>query len=136
MAIIAVVSGASLSLVLLERANRFDSQVETMLAELRLVQSQAKVVTDNKEYGMSFTANSWTTFSRDPASGNQTSLQTRQLSSLTLTTALNPAASQIVFERLTGKTQNATSGTLTLTRTNPARTKTIRIESTGVFYVQ
>ncbi len=136
LSIVALVSTLGFRLVGFERGNKFDGQVQEMLVGLRKVQSNARTVADNKEYGMSFSGNSWTTFSRDPVSGTQATLETRQLGTTALAASVTPAATQVVFERLSGRTKNGASGTLTLSSTNPGRSKTVRFEPTGVMYVQ
>lgn len=132
--IVGVVLSVSYSLLLLERTNRFDGHVQATLAELRNLQSQAKIVDDNKEFGMSFTASSWTSFSRDPVSGTQITIRTRQFSDASLATVLNPSGTQVVFARLTGRPSATT--TLTFSRTNPSRSAVVKVEASGVSYVQ
>lgn len=134
--IIALVSTLGFALAGFDRGNKYDGQAQEMLVQLRKMQSNARTVTDNKEYGMSFGSSSWTSFSRDPVAGTQTTLETRQLLNTTLSASLNPTATQVVFERLTGRPKSGTSGTLTLTSTNPSRVKVIKFESSGVMYVQ
>ncbi len=133
--IIGVIAGLSIRLYDLQGNATFDSEVEETLANLRKMQSEARVVNNNKEYGMSFTTSSWTTFSNDPATGTQTNIQTKSLGRATLGTTISPSASQVIFSRLTGQTKNTTSATLTFTRTGSSKSKSIIIQSSGVMYV-
>lgn len=134
--IAAMVAAIGLAIFTPDRSAKFDGQVQNLLAELRQSQANARTVDNNKEYGVSFTSTSYTTFSRDPSNGSQTSIKTTTLSNATLAAVLTPVASSIIFDRLTGRPQNNTMATLTLTTTNPSRQKIIKVENTGVMYVQ
>lgn len=136
MGIIAVVTAVGISIYSVERNSRFSSESGRLLADLRQSQSSARTVDNNKEYGISFTGTSYTSFSRDPASGTQTNIATTELKYATLSAAIAPDASQIVFSRLSGLPQNNTEATLTLTMNGSSRQKVIRVETTGVMYVQ
>ena len=134
--IIAIVSALTVGLVGFQRVSKFDEEVQTTLAELRQQQSKARTVNDNKEYGMQFATDSWTTYDVDPATATQTTGTTQTLSNSTLSAVVTPTASQVTFERLTGRTKNASSATLTFSRSTPSRSRSIKIEPDGRMYVQ
>jgi Tfp pilus assembly protein FimT len=134
--IIALLVGSTFAVLSIQKSARFDSQSQDLLGSLREMQSKSRAVEANREYGVSFSGNSWTTFSRDPSTLAVTNIRTTTLSSATLTTAITPSASQIVFSRLTGQPSNSTSATLTLSMTNPTKQRVIKVESAGAIYVQ
>lgn len=135
-AIVGVLAGLSIRLFGFLKSTTFDANVQEVLANLRQVQSQARTVNGNQEYGMSFSANGWTTFSNNPTTGVQTNITTKNYSGTTIATSFNPAATQVIFSRLTGQTKNAASGTVTISITNPTKSRVIQINSSGVVYVQ
>jgi type II secretory pathway pseudopilin PulG len=134
--IITILAGATFGVIGVQKSAKFDSQSQELLGSLRDMQSKSRSVEGNREYGVSFSGNSWTTFSRDPASQAVTNLRTTTLSSATLTTAIVPNATQVVFTRLTGQPTNSTSATLTLNMTNPTKQRVLKVESAGAIYVQ
>ena len=136
LAIIGVVSAGVFGIGRLIQLNAFDREVSDTLAELRSLQSQARTVEANREYGMTFASGQTTSFWQDPTSLAQTTIKTATLSNSTLAAVLVPSANQVVFERLTGKPKNGTSATLTFTRTSPSRTKVIKIDTSGSIYLQ
>lgn len=158
-AIIGVLAAGAFTLFGLARAAKFDDQVHNTLIELRQAQSKARTSDANLEYGMSFTGNSWTTFSRNPAAcGNnpsppplttcpETTVQTRNLSNLALAASFTPGSDKVIFERLSGKPvvldpvtgshlPLTATASLNFTMTNGSRSSSIKIEPTGVLYVQ
>ena len=136
LAIIGVAAATGLGLIGLDRRAKLDNPFQNRVVELRQMQSHARTVKDNKEYGMSFTASSWTSFSRNPVSGVQTTLQTRPLVGVTLTTVISPPGTAVRFERLTGTTAGPTTATITMTSASLNQSKVVRVEPTGVIYVQ
>lgn len=136
LSVIGIIAGMSFAAVGLQRSAAFDSQSQDLLGSLRDMQSKSRSVEANREYGVSFSGNSWTTFSRDPATLAVSNIKITNLSSATLTTAISPTATQIVFTRLTGVPTNSTSATLTMNLTNPTKQRVLKVESAGAIYVQ
>ena len=143
LAIIGLLAGATFMLVGQDRGGKFDRQVQTTLAELRNLKSQSQTVDTNQEYGMCFTSSSWKTFSKDPAStadpcasGTSGQIKTYQFNNLTLAATVTPSDNKIIFDRLTGKPKNGASATLTFVMASPSRTQVIKVDPSGVLYVQ
>lgn len=137
LAIIGVVSLVGFRVLGFERTNRFDGVVQQTLSDLRDLQSNARTVENNKEYGMTFSSATVTTFSRDPATGTETAIKTISLTPSSLATSITPSGgSKITFQRLTGLPTGNADTTLTFSLSNPTRSKIIRIEPSGVIYVQ
>ena len=136
MGIVSLLFVAAFSLGRLDQRQKFDSDVQQTLIELRTAQAQARNVSGNQEYGMTFAGDRVTSFTREPASGTQTETGSRQLVAGTLSWAVNPTASQIVFERLTGNPKGGATATLTFTANDGGLTSLIKVESNGRIYVQ
>lgn len=135
-ALIAFLLLIALAIIPIERGNRLDGQAQDLLSSLRNMQSNARVVADNKEYGVSFSSSAWSTYSIDPVSGTQTTIETRPLRDASLSISITPAASQVTFQRLTGTTKNSTDVTITIRQTSTNKTKTIYVKPSGVIYAQ
>lgn len=136
MGIITLLVGATFAVVGLQRSATFDGQAQGLLGDLRDMQIKARAVEANQEYGVSFSGNSWSTFSRNPSTSTNTTIKTTALSGATLSTNITPSATQVVFTRLTGVPSGGTNATLTMTLTNPSKSRVIKVESTGSIYVQ
>ncbi|MDP9212114.1 MAG: type II secretion system GspH family protein [bacterium] len=139
LAIVGIAATATFMLVGQDRGPRFNGEVEETVAELKRMQANARAAKDNQEYGMCFAANGWTSYGQDTndtadpcAAGFAGHIRTVGLSVATLATDLAPAADHVAFERVTGKPANGTSGTLTFSSVDPERSRTVRIESSGV----
>ena len=134
--IITLLVGATFGVFGLQRSANFDSQNQALLGDLRDMQGKARAVEANQEYGVSFSGNSWSTFSRNPATSTNTTIKTTNLSGSTLSTSITPTASQVIFSRLTGLPANSTNATLTMNLTAPSKSRVIKVDSTGSIYVQ
>lgn len=135
-AIIALVTAGGFGIYGIVRNANFDSQAQALLTDLREMQTKAKAVQGDKQYGVAFTSGSWTTKSRPAGGGTATTIETTNLSGATLSASLNPSATEIYFAQLTGKPLNSTDATLTLTRTETGQTKRIIVKDTGVLYAE
>lgn len=136
LAIIGLIAAVGINLFAFQKNAEFNSNVDEVLTNLRKMQSEARTVTSNREYGMSFAGNTWTTFSSDPATNTQTVISSKTLPDVAITPVFTPAGSQIIFNRLSGTTKNSTSGAVTFTLDNPNKSKVVRIEASGVLYAQ
>ncbi len=139
LAIVGIAATATFMLVGQDRGPRFNGEVEETVAELKRMQGDARAAKDNKEYGVCFDADGWTSYAQDMndttdpcASGFAGTIRSEEFSVASLVVDLTPAANRVTFERITGKPTNGTSGTLTFSSTDPQRNRTVRIESSGV----
>lgn len=139
MAIIAIAATATFMLVGQDRGPRFDGEVDKTVAELKRMQGNARAAKDNKEYGMCFATDSWTSYARDPgdtadpcAGGFPGVIQTIEFTVASLAATLTPNADHITFERVSGKPRDGTTATLTFSSAEPDRSRTVDITSSGV----
>lgn len=134
--IVGVVLASSTAILTLQKTTQFDGQAQALLGTLRAMQSRAQAVDGNLEYGVSFTTNSYTAYSRNPGNGTITNLQATQLTSASLASTITPNDTKITFSRLTGLPSGGAQATVTLSRTNPTKSAVIQITSAGVIYGQ
>lgn len=133
LAIAAAIAALSFSAISLQRNTTFDAQVAETMDALRQLQSQARTVDGNREYGITFNSTSWTSFWVDPATGTQTTITTKALANTNVTTS--PAGS-ITFVRLTGVPKSNATTTITFTSTRDNHIKAIVVTQSGVIYAQ
>lgn len=134
--IVGLIAAISISLFGFQKNATFNSDVDEVLANLRKMQSEARTVNSNLEYGMSFSSNGWTTFQNNPSTNTQTTISTKTLPDVSVTPTFTPSDTQVIFSRLTGTPKNGANGSVTFTLDSPNKSKVIRIEPSGVLYVQ
>lgn len=140
-AIAAVVTTVAFLMAGGDKPAKFGQDFDALAAALRGLQSDARAAKGNDEYGMCFQAGGWMSFSipsgstEDPcAPGFAGRIESKDFRVATMDVTVVPAADRIVFERVTGHTENDAVATLTLTLDDPARTRTLKVEPSGAVH--
>ena len=139
--IIAVVAVIGFNVVGGDRTAKFGQDFDELTAQLRGLQSDARAAKGNEEFGACFEADGWTAYSipqdstADPcASGYTGQLHSEDFQVASLAAVINPSATRITFERVTGRTKGNSAAELTLTVQEPDRTRVLRVESNGAIH--
>ncbi|HEY8108817.1 MAG TPA: GspH/FimT family pseudopilin [Patescibacteria group bacterium] len=142
-AIIGIVTVVAFSLAGGDKTARFGQDFDELAANLRDLQANARAAKDNREYGMCLRSDGWSSFAvqsdttADPcATGYPEQIKPVNFEVASMSAAVSPSTDRVVFERVTGRTKDGSTATLTLTLDNPARTRTLRIETNGAIHEQ
>lgn len=138
MAIIAVVVAIAFSMAGGDRPAKFGQDFDELTANLRSLQSDARAAKGNEEFGMCFASGGWTSFSipsdstADPCeSGFAGKIRSETFRVTAMGAEVSPSSDRIVFQRITGRTKGGSQATLTLTLTDPDRTRTLKVDPNG-----
>ncbi len=113
-----------------------DTNTQQALLELQKARSLALASKNETQFGVHFATSTITLFEGPSYASSATTTPTSLNSAVTITSiALTGGGSDVIFDRLTGKTSQ--SGTVTLTVTGKlTQSKTVKIYATGISEVQ